>query len=210
MHMAAQLTAALSVLMEPFMPYTAEKLRKMLNLEATHHWAQGGAIDLLKAGHSLSEVGLLFEKIEDEVVEVQVAKLAAMRVPAPSTEPNATVSEPLVPEEPNYITIDDFAKIELKVATVLNAQPVPKADKLLQLTLDAGEAQTRTVLSGIALHFKPEEVIGRQVVIVANLAPRKMRGIESNGMILMAEDPTTGKLIFVSPADTVVGGAGVR
>jgi methionyl-tRNA synthetase len=87
---------------------------------------------------------------------------------------------------------------------------VPKADKLLQLTLDAGEAEPRTVLSGIALHYKPEEVVGRQVVIVANLAPRKMRGIDSNGMILMAEDPATGKLTFVSPADAVPGGAGVR
>ena len=221
MHMAAQLTAAMTVLMEPFLPFTAAKLRRMLNLTTPHHWAQGGAIDLLRAGHELGEVGLLFDKIEDGTVEAMVAKLNAMRTPTPSTEPvvgtalaadpsQAGVSDTEGPEEPSYITIDDFAKVQLKVATVLAAQPVPKADKLLQLTLDAGEAEPRTVLSGIALHFAPEEVVGRQVVVVANLAPRKMRGIESNGMILMAEDPATGKLTFVAPTDAVPGGAGVR
>lgn len=209
LHMAAQLTASLSVLMEPFMPFTSARMRQMLNLENIHHWAQGGAIDLLRAGHIIGEVGLLFEKIEDPIVEAQIAKLAAMRVPAPGTAPTDPPAAPELPETP-YISIDDFAKIELKVATVLAAQPVPKADKLLQLTLDAGEAEPRTVLSGIALHYKPEEVVGRQVVIVANLAPRKMRGIDSQGMILMAEDPATGKLSFVSPSDAMPGGAGVR
>ena len=209
MHLAGQLTASLAVLMEPFLPFTAAKLRQMLDLQGSFHWAQGGAIDLLRPGHTLGQVGLLFEKIEDDVVERQVAKLQAMRTPAMNTEP-LPPTPAAEPEAPAYISIDDFAKVELKVATVLEAAPVPKADKLLQLTLDAGEPAPRTVLSGIAQHFAPEEVVGRQVVIVANLAPRKMRGIESQGMILMAEDPATGKLTFVSPSAAVPGGAGVR
>ncbi len=210
MHLAAQLTAALAVLMEPFLPFTATKLRQMLNLQGSFHWAQGGAIDLLRPGHALGQVGLLFEKIEDDTVERQIAKLQAMRTPAMTTEPTPIPAAAEAPAEPSFIGIEDFAKVQLKVATVLDAVPVPKADKLLQLTLDAGEPQPRTVLSGIAQHYTPEEVKGRQVVVVANLAPRKMRGIESQGMILMAEDPATGKLAFVSPTAVVPGGAEVR
>jgi methionyl-tRNA synthetase len=210
MHLAAQLTAALSVLMEPFLPFTSGKLRAMLNLTAPLHWAQGGAIDLLRAGDELSEVSLLFEKLEDGFVENQVGKLAAMRIPAPSTEPLSNTITEEEPEVAQPISIEDFVKIQLKVATVLEALPVAKSDKLLQLLLEIGEETPRTVLSGIAQHFAPEEVVGKQVVVVTNLAPRKMRGIESNGMILMAEDPLTGKLTFVSPGIGVAPGAEVR
>ena len=222
LHMALQLSAGLAVLMEPFLPFTSERLRQMLNLATGQTWWGGGAIDLLRPGHQIGDVGLLFDKIEDEAIEAQMAKLAANKVenamvataanPNPTELPKSTHTDaetPLTAMPLPHIGIEDFAKVELKVATIIAAIPVPKADKLLQLTLDTGEAQPRTVLSGIAQHYAPEAIIGQQVVLVANLAPRKMRGIESQGMILMAED-AEGKLVFVAPSMAVGAGAGVR
>jgi methionyl-tRNA synthetase len=156
---------------------------------------------------------LLFGKIQDrnnpqylQLIQRQKQALLALA----SSMENQTPPTPPAPqvEEPSYINIDDFAKVQLKVATIIEATKVPKADKLLQLTLDLG-TERRTVLSGIAEHYSPEQVIGQQVVLVANLAPRKMRGIESQGMILMASD-ASGKLLFVQPKELCSAGAEVR
>ncbi|MBO9636574.1 MAG: methionine--tRNA ligase [Siphonobacter aquaeclarae] len=199
LHLALQLTATLSVLAEPFLPFTAARLREMLHIGPLS-WANAGKLSLLEAGQPISNTGLLFEKIEDAVIEAQVQKLLdtkkqnelAARVPAPQKE---------------AITYDDFTKLDIRIATIVAAVPVPKSKKLLQLTLETG-LDTRTVVSGIAEHFSPEEIIGKQVSLLANLAPRKMMGIESQGMILMAED-RDGKLQFIRPGEPVWNGASV-
>jgi methionyl-tRNA synthetase len=167
-------------------------------------WENAGKIKLLSVGYSLRPPELLFRKIEDEEIVAQVEKLKSGLVKAPSSEPLAVSKEENLKAE---IVYDDFAKLDLKVGTILSAKKVEKADKLLQLEIDLG-FEKRTIVSGIALHFKPEEIIGKQVVVVANLAPRKMRGIESNGMILMAED-SEGKLHFVKPENMITPGASV-
>ena len=170
----------------------------------------------LAAGHTLGAAGLLFQKIEDDVIEAQIAKLqataaasAASAVGGVAGTATATSAgtEAVLPETKAEVTYDDFAKLDLRVATVIACEKVEKADKLLKLTLQVGEEE-RTVVSGIALHFQPEEVVGKQVLLLANLAPRKMRGIESQGMILMAED-ADGKLVFMSPSSSVAPGSGV-
>ena len=151
---------------------------------------------MLPAGHLLGEVSLLFEKIEDEQIQLQLQKLEATKTAQMNTTEELAATNALHPLKAET-TYDDFSKMDLRVATILAAEKVEKADKLLKLTLDTG-IDTRTVVSGIALHFQPEEIIGQQVTLLANLAPRKIRGIESNGMILMAED-AEGKLVFVQP-----------
>lgn len=177
----------------------------------------------LAAGHQLGSPGLLFQKIEDDVIEVQISKLqaagaanAAAVIAESASKSNNSGTEndknmsgaiEAVAETKPEVTYDDFAKLDLRVATVVACEKVEKADKLLKLTLEVG-AETRTVVSGIALHFQPEEVVGKQVLLLANLAPRKMRGIESQGMILMAED-ADGKLVFMSPSNAVASGSGV-
>jgi len=161
-------------------------------------------------GYSLREPQLLFRKIEDTEIAAQVEKLKAGLVKPQAEQTSKTVMEEKQPEILNIkseIVYDDFGKIDLKVGTIVAAEKVEKADKLLKLQIDLG-FETRTVVSGIALHYQPEAVLGKQVVVVANLAPRKMRGIESNGMILMAEDKT-GKLHFVSPESVIDAGSGV-
>jgi methionyl-tRNA synthetase len=158
----------------------------------------------LAAGHTFGAAGLLFQKIEDDVIEAQIAKLQAT---AAASAAAANGTEALVSEVKAEVTYDDFAKLDLRVATVTACEKVEKADKLLKLTLQVG-TEERTVVSGIALHFQPEEVVGKQVLLLANLAPRKMRGIESQGMILMAED-ADGKLVFMSPSSSVAPGSGV-
>jgi methionyl-tRNA synthetase len=152
-------------------------------------------------GYTLREPQLLFRKIEDEEVNTQINKLksSSMQTPEIAAEESSSYL-PLKPE----ISIDDFAKIDLRTGIILSAQKVPKADKLLQLEIDLG-FEKRTILSGIAMHFTPEEVVGQHVTVVANLAPRKMRGIDSNGMILMAED-LNGKLYFAHAGDLSQGG----
>lgn len=199
-----QLTANLAILINPFLPSTAKKMCHMMKVvDKMLEWENAGSLKLLSVGYSLREPQLLFRKIEDEEISMQLEKLKAGMVVAQSNnseEKQEKIAEPLKSE----IQFDDFAKIDLRTGVILSAQKVPKADKLLQLEVDLG-FEKRTILSGIAMHFQPEEIIGKQVIVVANLAPRKMRGIDSNGMILMAEDEQ-GKLHFVQPENRISGG----
>ena len=210
MAFALELLADIAFACEPFLPFTHEKLCRQLNLLPLEHlvkpfWAEGKMLKAFPAGHHLGEAFLIFTKIEDTDIEKQLNKLEQSKQDN-AAAPAAVDAIPVV-EAKAEITYDDFAKMDLKVATVLEAEKVEKADKLLKLTLEVGN-ETRTVVSGIALHYTPEEVKGRQVVLLSNLAPRKMRGIESQGMILMAED-ADGKLVFVSPSEAVKSGSGV-
>jgi methionyl-tRNA synthetase len=213
LHLCLQLTANLAILIQPFMPFTARKMCHMMKVvEKMLDWENAGSINLLRPNYPLRAPEILFRKIEDKEVETQIQKLNANLIQAQQVSQNTTPSEGTQENTQSgkpVISIDDFAKLELRTGTILQAEKVEKADKLLKLTVDAGEENPRTIVSGIALHYQPEEVIGKQVVLVANLAPRKMRGIESQGMILMAED-ATGKLVFVSPETKVTSGAEVR
>ena len=215
LHLCLQLTANLAILIHPFLPFTAGKLCKMLKVvEKMLEWQNVGRIDLLKVGYSLREPQLLFRKIENEEIEAQLTKLKDKALAVNTQKESEKVEEIKIEEnkalEPvaAEIVFDDFAKIDLRVGTIVEAEKVPKADKLLKLSVDLG-FETRTIVSGIALHFAPEDIVGKQVTVVVNLAPRKMRGIESNGMILMAED-TAGKLHFINPEGGVNNGAGVK
>ena len=199
MYVALQITATLSIVCEPFLPFTAEKLRKQLNLEHKG-WSEAGKDDLIKTGTKIEEAELLFEKIEDSVVEAQVNKLLETKR---QNELEGKEVTPLKPE----ITFDDFAKLDIRIGKILEAEPMPKSKKLLKFLIDDG-LEKRTILSGIAEHFSPEEMIGRQVTFIANLAPRKMMGVESNGMILMAEDKD-GSLSLIQPHKEVWSGATV-
>lgn len=203
LHNCLQLTANLAILIHPFLPSTAVQMCKMMKVvEKMLDWSNAGSLKLLSVGYSLREPQLLFRKIEDEEVATQINKLKSAvmsNTEAPATS-NGSDYLSLKPE----ITIDDFGKIDLRTGVILSAQKVPKADKLLLLEVDLG-FEKRTILSGIAMHFSPEEVVGKQVIVVANLAPRKMRGIDSNGMILMAED-LTGKLHFAHAGNLANGG----
>lgn len=170
-------------------------------------WENAGKLKLLSVGYSLREPQLLFRKIEDAEIAAQIEKLKAGLVKTTGNGQQA-ISNGAQPQNLKpQIQYDDFAKLDLKVATITAAEKVEKADKLLKLEVDLG-FEKRTIVSGIALHFEPSAIVGKQVVIVANLAPRKMRGIESNGMILMAED-ADGKLKFVSPDEAVGNGSSV-
>ncbi|RAJ74013.1 methionyl-tRNA synthetase [Chitinophaga dinghuensis] len=207
LHICLQLTANLAIFINPFLPFTAKKMLHMMKVvEKMLDWENAGSSKLLSVGYTLRAPELLFKKIEDEEIQAQLAKLAASKAANAAAAPAPVEAEkPAAPAKPE-IQYDDFAKLELRVGTILQAEKVEKADKLLKLLVDIGTEQ-RTVVSGIAMHFKPEDIIGKQVTLVANLAPRKMRGIESQGMILMAED--NGKLIFVNPSEAVKAGSGV-
>jgi methionyl-tRNA synthetase len=174
-------------------------------------WKNAGSLKLLSVGYSLREPQLLFRKIEDEEIAVQVQKLKAGLISSSVATDKKIKSEKMEDSKDTAvkqeIVYDDFAKLDLKVGTIIAAEKVAKADKLLKLDVDLG-FEKRTIVSGIALHFKSEDIIGKQVVIVANLAPRKMKGIESNGMILMAEDKD-GKLIFINPDQATGNGSSV-
>ena len=221
LHICLQLTANLAILSHPFLPNTAKKLCYMLKVvEKMLDWENAGKTKLLSVGYNLREPQLLFRKIEQSEIDIQIEKLKTKTSPSPSAggEPetkkiemteNSLMHNPPVEgrEAKPEIVFDDFAKIDLKVGTIVAAEKVAKADKLLKLSVDLG-FETRTIVSGIALHFSPEEIVGKQVTVVANLAPRKMRGIESAGMILMAED-TAGKLHFINPETAINAGAGV-
>ena len=229
---AVQVLYNMAMLMEPFMPDASGRLLAQLQVNPDANtrkdfWMAGEGVDgvwfELSAGHQLGSPGLLFQKIEDDVIEVQISKLlsagaanaAAVLAESASKSNNSGIennknmnaSMETVAENKPEVTYDDFAKLDLRVATVVACEKVEKADKLLKLTLEVG-TETRTVVSGIALHFSPEEVVGKQVLLLANLSPRKMRGIESQGMILMAED-ADGKLVFMSPSNAVASGSGV-
>jgi methionyl-tRNA synthetase len=197
LHLALQLTANLAFLMEPFLPFTAQKLQKALGV-GKFYWNELGNQGLLISGQKIEQAGLLFEKIEDEIVQKQLQKLEDSKK---MNELDSKKPQPLASE----ITYDDFAKLDIRVATVLKAEKMPKSDKLLKLLLDTG-IDERVVLSGIAKHFSPEEVVGKQVCVLCNLAPRKMMGEMSNGMILMAEDKD-GSLKFIEPSATIWNGA---
>ncbi|HYE54117.1 MAG TPA: methionine--tRNA ligase [Chitinophagaceae bacterium] len=208
LHVCLQLTANLAIFINPFLPSTAKKMLHMMKVvEKMLEWENAGKHKLLSVGYSLRAPELLFRKIEDAEVNAQVDKLRGNLVkkeePAKAVTPEQQ-SQPVKPE----IQYDDFAKLDFRVGTITSAEKVEKADKLLKLQVDLG-FEKRTIVSGIAMHFKPEDIVGRQVVVVANLAPRKMRGIESNGMILMAED-RDGKLKFVNPDDSTANGSPVN
>lgn len=203
-HVCLQLTANLAILVNPFLPFTAGKICHMLKVvERMLEWENAGSMKLVKPGYSLRAPELLFPKVEDAQVEAQVRKLrdGAKVRPAVAETPQAAP----VPGKPE-ITFDDFQKLDLRTGRILAAEKVEKADKLLKLTVDIG-SEKRTVVSGLALQYRPEEIVGKQVTLVANLAPRKMRGIESQGMILMAEDD--GKLTFVSATEETAPGSSV-
>lgn len=191
MYVALQIAAALSTLAEPFLPFTANKLKAILQLDNALPWASISKDEqLLVSGHMIGEAELLFAKIEDEEIEKQLAKLEAVKI---ANQAAANSSEPIK----DTATFDDFTKLDLRVGTILEAEKMPKANKLLVLKVDTG-VDVRTIVSGIAEHYKPEEIIGKRVTVLANLAPRALRGIESQGMILMTED-SKGKLVFVNP-----------
>ena len=249
LNVSLQICAALGIVFEPFMPFSAEKLRRMLNvgvIAGTDHRAgeEGscgvnifkagecaalhtmGSVDapqsfeglslswndlfsarILPAGQEIGQAQLLFEKIEDEMIAPQIERLEAIRKAREEAEAAAAAAEAAAKVEPQKAecSFEDFEKMDIRTATVLEAERVPKTDKLLKLTIDTG-IDTRTIVSGIAEYYSPEEMVGKQICILANLAPRKIRGIESKGMILMARQGD-GKMRFVTPAETLNNGA---
>ena len=249
LNVSLQICAALGIVFEPFLPFSAEKLRRMLNvgvIAGTDHRAgeEGtcgvnifksgecaalhtiGSVDapesfdglslswndlfsarILPAGHEIGQAQLLFEKIEDEMIAPQIERLEAIRKAREEAEAAAAAAEAAAKVEPQKeeCSFEDFEKMDIRTATVLEAERVPKTDKLLKLTIDTG-IDTRTIVSGIAEYYSPEEMVGKQICILANLAPRKIRGIESKGMILMARQGD-GKMRFVTPAETLNNGA---
>ena len=249
LNVSLQICAALGIVFEPFLPFSAEKLRRMLNvgvIAGTDHRAgeEGtcgvnifksgecaalhtiGSVDapesfeglslswndlfsarILPAGHEIGQAQLLFEKIEDEMIAPQIERLEAIRKAREEAEAAAAAAEAAAKVEPQKAecSFEDFEKMDIRTATVLEAERVPKTDKLLKLTIDTG-IDTRTIVSGIAEYYSPEEMVGKQICILANLAPRKIRGIESKGMILMARQGD-GKMRFVTPAETLNNGA---
>jgi methionyl-tRNA synthetase len=210
MHACLQLCANLAILINPFLPFTAKRMCYMMKVvDRMLEWENAGGFNLLKVGYSLRPPELLFRKIEDEEIEAELAQLKSnlnakkttMDNITPAAGPSDAKDKSLKPE----IVFDDFGKIDLRVGTIIDAKKVEKADKLLQLEVDLG-TEKRTILSGIAMHFDPAAIVGKQVVVVANLAPRTMRGVESKGMILMAED-ANGKLYFVQPSEAIAAGS---
>jgi len=203
LHLCLQLTANLAIFVNPFLPVTAKKILHMLKVvDKMLEWDNGGKIKLLSVGYSLRAPELLFRKIEDEEIIRQVEKLNAGKITTETVEEKQSDQNGTKPG----IVFDDFSKIDLRTGIILSAGKVEKADKLLKLEIDLG-FEKRTIVSGIAMHFNPADIIGKQVIVVANLAPRKMKGIESNGMILMAE--TEGKLVFVQPDSVIPPGSAV-
>jgi methionyl-tRNA synthetase len=222
LHLCLQLTANLAILINPFLPTTAKKMLHMMKVvDKILEWENAGKMKLLSVGYSLRAPELLFRKIEEEEIIAQIEKLKnglTQNAESPKSlkrlEETTQISNqreaknsPLGAGGKPTIQYDDFAKLDLKIGTILSAEKIEKADKILKLEIDLG-FEKRIIVSGIALHFKPEEIVGKQVVVVANLAPRKMRGIESNGMILMAEN-SEGKLYFIKPEEVINNGSSV-
>ncbi len=200
MYVSLQITANLSVLMEPFLPFSAVKLQNMINLTGVN-WSGLGKTDLLQPGHMVNKPELLFAKIEDETIQKQLDRLEATKTA------NEAAAKTAAPAKEN-ISFDDFTKMDIRIGTILEAEKVAKTKKLLKLLIDTG-IDRRTVVSGIAEYYKPEDIIGKQVSILVNLAPRKIKGIESQGMILMGED-ANGELVFVQPSKDIKPGSEVR
>ena len=199
-NISLQICANLAILAEPFLPFTAKKLQTMLNME-TLPWVEAGKDNLLEEGHRIETPELLFERIEDDVIEAQVQKLLDTKKANEKTNYIAN------PQKEN-IEYDDFAKMDIRTGTIIEAEKVAKTKKLLKLTIDTG-IDKRTIVSGIAEYFDPKDIIGNQVSVLVNLAPKNLKGIESQGMILMAED-ADGKLVFVSPTQKIENGTEIR
>lgn len=199
LNLSLQVAANLAILCEPFLPFTASKLNGMLNLK-TKKWNLAGSSDLISEGHQLNEAQLLFDKIEDATIEAQVKKLEDTKLANEQEKQSVATAK-------EAVGFDDFTKIDIRVATILEAEKVPKTKKLLKLKLDTGLDQ-RTVVSGIAEFYEPEKIIGQQVCLLANLAPRDIKGIQSQGMILMAEGKD-GRLSFVAPSSPIDNGGTV-
>ena len=208
MYIALQIATALAVASEPFLPFTSEKLKRMLQLGAiTWESLKTNATELLKAGHRIGVAELLFEKIEDAAIEKQLQRLENTKL-ANKQEAQVNAETEVAPQK-ELISYDDFAKVDIRIGTILEAEKMPKADKLLILKVDTG-IDKRTIVSGIAQSFAPEEIIGKKVTVLVNLAPRKLRGVESQGMILMVEN-SEGKYTFINPdADGITNGTEVK
>ncbi|WP_314235291.1 methionine--tRNA ligase [Capnocytophaga sputigena] len=208
MYVALQIATALAVASEPFLPFTSEKLKRMLQLGAiTWENLKTNATELLKAGHRIGTAELLFEKIEDAAIEKQLQRLENTKL-ANKQEVQANTEVTVAPQK-ELISYDDFAKMDIRIGTILEAEKMPKADKLLILKVDTGIDQ-RTIVSGIAQSFAPEEIIGKKVTVLVNLAPRKLRGVESQGMILMVEN-SEGKYTFINPdTEEIANGTEVK
>ena len=202
LNISLQICAQLSIVAEPFLPFTAIKIRQILNLDSLK-WKDAGLGNWLKPGQKSNQPELLFEKIEDAVIEFQVKKLHDTKIANEGSEPPAAIKPAKL-----MITYEDFSKMDIRVATVLEAERIPKTNKLMKLKVDTGHDQ-RTLVAGIAEHFTPEQVVGRTICLLANLEPRKLKGIQSQGMILMAENPD-GKLFFVLPGDGAINGADIK
>ena len=214
--------AVLSIVLEPFLPHTTAKLRRMLGIGVLP-WDDAFRTDLIGAGQDLGKAEHLFKPITDAEIQPEIDRLheADQKIRRSEDQKMGSAKSSSVPtdnQQPTtdnpssakpHISFDDFSKLDLRTGTIVAAEKVPKADKLLKLAIDIGEAEPRTVVSGIAEHYAPEQLPGQQVVLVANLAPRKMRGVESQGMVLMAED-ASGKLVFVQPKEVVPPGGEVR
>jgi len=200
MYVSSQIAANLTIMMEPFLPFSMNKLRKLINLEK-HDWCDLGHTDLLKPGHKINKPELLFEKIEDEVIDAQIKKLQ-------DTKKTNLLENSEVEKSKESCSYDDFSKMDIRTSTILEAELVPKTKKLMKLKVDTG-IDRRTIVSGIAEYFKPKDIIGKQVLVLVNLEPRKLRGIESKGMILM-EESGDGSLNFVVPEKKVKNGSVVR
>lgn len=200
MNISLQITANLTIVLEPFLPFSMKTLRSWINI-TLKTWDDAGRDDMLPAGHKIVEPGLLFEKIEDSDIEKQINKLSA------SKKSNEAANSQVNPAK-DPLTFDDFSKIDIRTATILEAEKVPKTTKLLKLKIDTG-LDVRTIVSGIAEYYEPASIVGKQISIVANLEPRKIKGIESKGMILMAEDKD-GKLVIVTPVEPVNNGSTIK
>ena len=200
LNIALQITANLTIVLEPFLPFSMEKLRGWLNYNGVN-WDDAGRTDLIKAGHLINKPELLFDKIEDDAINRQVEKL--MR-----TKTDNEVTEIQVIPQKDPVSFDDFTMLDIRTATILEAEKVPKTNKLLKLKIDCG-IDIRTIVSGIAEYFDPESLPGKQISIIANLEPRKIKGIESKGMILMAED-SEGKLVIITPEEKIGNGSIIK
>jgi len=200
MNVSLQITANLTIVLEPFLPFSMDKLRKWLGIDK-RDWNDAGRVDLLKPGHLINKPGLLFDKIEQEEIDRQIHKLVSAK------KANESALIKVLPSK-DPLTFDDFSKVDIRTATVLEAEKVPKTTKLLKLKIDTG-LDIRIIVSGIAEYYEPETMIGKQISIVSNLEPRKIKGIESKGMILMAED-NEGRLVLVSPVDKVNNGSTIK
>ena len=212
LNICLQLTGNLAIAFEPFLPFSSKKLREMLNLES-FDWNELGSTDLLKAGHKLGEPALLFEKIEDDVIQKQLDKLEAtkklneelrMKFATPHSQRENEEFAPAPVKD--TCSFEDFEKLDIRVGLIKDCQRVPKSKKLLQFTIDDGSGKDRTILSGIAAFYEnPEELVGKRILFVANFAPRKMMGIESQGMILSAVDADESLSVVTTTKDVKPG-----